>query len=288
MTLPDKRITPYREDIAADFLEGQVPSERFVKGEQFAVLNAVTSLYPKPSRMAVIDSQALMGDCFTVYEQKDGWAWGQLASDGYVGYLPLDAIGPWKGDPTHRVNVPRTFIYPGANIKLPVLGYVTLNAGVRVLGFDGDFARTSIGHFIFKEHLSPWNTPLTYDYVEIAERFISTPYLWGGKSSIGIDCSGLVQMALHAVRKPAPRDTDMQEAALGFAVPVERELANLKRGDLVFWKGHVAIMTSQLTIVHATAHHMMTFVEPLAKAERRIREKTGNGISSIRRMQVAM
>jgi len=285
MSMPDKRLNPYRDDIAADFLKGQVESRSFTEGVKHCIKAPLANLHHEPSSTSAIDSQALMGDCFTVFEEKNGWSWGQLQSDGYVGYIESVFLDQWTVPPTHRVNVLRTFLYPGPNMKLVSQGFVTLNAGVNITSFEGDFARTMQGHYIFKEHLSPWSTPLAYDYVKIAELFIATPYLWGGRSSIGIDCSGLVQMSLTASGKPALRDTDMQERTIGVPVEFSDDLSGLKRGDLVFWKGHVAIMASSSTILHATAHHMMTFKEPLAKADKRIQERKNLKISSIRRLK---
>ena len=121
------------------------------------------------------------------------------------------------------------------------------------------------------DHLAPIGAGFETDAAGVALRFLGAPYLWGGRESLGLDCSGLVQQALAACGKACPRDTDMQ-AGIGVAVAP----GDLARGDLVFWKGHVGMMLDAERMVHANGHHMATVVEPLAEAIARI-EAAGYG-----------
>jgi len=279
----DRRITPVRADLADEKLRGQVEAERFSAGTLRRVLTAATPLHRHPSSEAPVDTQALWGEAVTVYDEHEGWAWVQLHDDGYVGYLRSDDLGAPGAEPTHRVAVLRTFVYPGPNLKLPHSGWLTLNSKVAVTGREGDYARLATGGFVYAPHLSAlgaWES----DYVAVAERFLHTPYLWGGKTSLGLDCSGLAQTALNAAGIAAPRDSDMQEERLGTPVPVTPGLDGLRRGDLVFWKGHVGLMVDATHLIHATGYTMQVLVEPLAVAEERIRLTSYGPISSIKRL----
>ena len=275
----DRRINPFRPDLAASHLQGQVEAERFVEGAVFEVVEPVADLRRAPSPDAALETQALCGERVTVYEVSDeGWAWGQLDNDGYVGWLPASALVTPGAPPTHKVIVPRTLAFPAPDIKKPPLAALSLGATIAVARQDDRFAITETGWHLPAGHLAPLST--TYrDYVAVAEMLLGAPYLWGGKSSLGIDCSGLVQLALTAAGVASPRDSDMQEATLGRAVTVEE----LARGDLVFWKGHVAIARDERTLLHANAFHMMVALEPLAWAAQRIKA-AGGEITAIKRI----
>jgi cell wall-associated NlpC family hydrolase len=279
----DRRITPFRPDLADERLRGQVEAERFSTGTVRQVVAFSTPVRRHPSPEAALDTEALMGERVTVYDEHEGWAWGQLHSDGYVGYLPGADLGAPGPEATHRVGAIRTFVYPGANLKLPCTGYLALNTTVTVSGTDGDYARLASGGFVFAAHLTELASR-EEDFVAVAERLLGTPYLWGGRTSLGLDCSGLVQTALAASGIAAPRDSDMQEARLGTAVEIRPDLSGLERGDLVFWKGHVGIMLDSTRLLHATGHTMSVSIEPLAVAEERIRTRSFGPITSIKRL----
>lgn len=279
MTGLDPRLNPYRRDIAARHLEGKVESAHFVDGTVYEVIEPLADLRREPAHEAPLDTQALKGERVTIYEiSEEGWAWGQLASDGYVGYLSANALGPTGPEPTHRVMVPRTFGFPGPDIKHPPMIVLPMGARVEIVRENERFAINAYGWHFPRAHVAPLAATQP-DFVATAGMFLKTPYLWGGKSSLGIDCSGLVQLSLQAAGIACPRDSHMQEHALGApALP-----ANLRRGDLVFWKGHVAIARDAETLIHANAHHMMVAVEPVAAAVERIKA-AGSDITSIKRL----
>lgn len=279
----DRRITPVREDLADERLRGQVEAQRFTAGTLKHVVATFSPLHRHPSREAPVDTQAVFGESVTVYDEHEGWAWVQLQHDGYVGYLPSEALGEPGPESTHKVSAVRTFVYPGPNLKLPFQDYLTLNSKVAVTDMEGNYARLATGGWVFAAHLSGLDA-FESDYVSVAERFLHTPYLWGGKTSLGIDCSGLAQTVLTAAGIKAPRDSDMQERDLGTAVEVKPDLSGLRRGDLVFWKGHVGLMMDETNFIHATGHSMTVMIEPLSVAEERIRRASYGPISSIKRL----
>ena len=276
----DPRITPARADLAAAHLRGKVQAPRFVEGTAQEVIVGIAPLRKDPSHDAALLTEALCGEQVTIYEtDEEGWAWGQLESDKYVGWLPAVALLAPQGKATHKVAALRTFVFPGPSIKLPPLDALPLGAKIAVAREQESFAVTASGGFVPKQHLAPLAS-VEPDFVALAERFVGTPYLWGGKSSLGIDCSGLVQVALTACGVPCPRDSDMQEAALGKPA----SLAGLQSGDLIFWKGHVAIARGRNSMIHANAFHMAVAIEPVAEAFARI-GAAGSQVTSVRRLK---
>jgi hypothetical protein len=280
----DPRITPARRDLAAKHLAGVVDAQRFVDGKTYEIDAAQAPVRSAPSQEASLLTEALKGERVTIYDVgEEGWAWGQLASDGYVGFVPSSALHAPGSPPTHKVSALRTFVFPGPSIKLPPTETLSMGCRLVIERVEEPFAIIASGGHVPVSHLAPMGT-LETDFVAVAERFLGTPYLWGGKTSIGIDCSGLVQVALAACGIPCPRDTDMQEQALGSALARPYDLEQLRRGDLLFWTGHVAIVRDKATLVHANAsRHMAVAFEPTAAAIARIRSIAGE-IVSVRRL----
>jgi cell wall-associated NlpC family hydrolase len=285
----DPRLTPARPDLAAAHLRGRIAAPRFAEGVLMRVVATHAPLRREPRADASLDTQLLCGEAFILYDRdENGHGWGQSVGDGYVGYVPLDALDEAAPEPNRRVSALRTPVYPGPSLKLPTEHFLSLGAGVHVLGEENGYARISFGNhgtgYVHTRHLAP-RTALEPDHVAVAERFMHAPYLWGGRTSLGLDCSGLVQLALAAAGIPAPRDTDMQEARLGVPLPVSEGLHAPQRGDLVFWKGHVGIIGDDAMLIHANGHHMAVAREPLAEAVARIARNSYGPVTAIRRLQ---
>ena len=280
--MDDPRLMPARPDLAAKYLEGKIAAARFVSGEEFEVIEALAPLREAPSSNATLLTQALKGERVTVYDRNgEGFAWGQLSSDGYVGWLPDRVLIKPAATPTHKITSLRTFAFPGPSIKLPPVDTLVMGDLITVVGEDGAFAVTREGWYLPRQHVGIIDG-YESDFVAVAERFGGTPYLWGGKSSFGIDCSGLVQLSLNAAGTGCPRDSDMQQNSLGRSLgPAESR--KLQRGDLIFWQGHVAIARDADTIVHANAHHMATVIENTSEAIARIKA-AGSEIAAIKRL----
>jgi cell wall-associated NlpC family hydrolase len=285
MTAFDPRLTPARPDLAARHLAGKVEAGRFVDGVSREVVEPLAPVRRAPAPNAPLDTEALKGERVTVYEEtEEGWSWGQLEADGHVGWLPSNALAAPGPAPTHKVTVLRTLIFPGPDIKLPPLEALSLGARIAIARIEAPFAVTVDQRFLPARHVAPL-AEYAEDFVAIAEQFAGVPYLWGGRSSFGLDCSGLVQVALNACGLPCPRDSDMQEAALGHVIEGEEALSNLQRGDLIFWKGHVAIVRDAGSLVHANAFHMAVAIEPIMTAVTRIRD-AGSVVTCIRRIDI--
>ena len=273
------RLTPARPDLAARYLKGKVAAARFVDGEPREVIDPQLPLRRSPEPDAPLDTEALMGERVTVYEtSEEGWAWGQLDGDGYVGFMPANGLAAPGPAPTHRVSALRTLVFPTPSFKLPPIGALPLGARLAVERSEGRFARTTSGSYVPAPHLAPVESREA-DFVAVAERFLGTPYQWGGKTGLGLDCSGLVQVALAACGFACPRDSDMQQAAVGEIV----DDSSRRRGDLIFWRGHVAIGRDASTMIHANAFHMAVAIEPIDQAIARIRASDGE-VTCVRRV----
>jgi hypothetical protein len=279
----DPRVTPARPELAAKYLEGRVAAQRFVEGEMREVVEPQAPMRRSPSPDAPLDTEALRGERVMVYETTvEGWAWSQLEADGYVGWLPANALRIPGPDPTHKVETLRTLVFPGPSIKLPPIEALSFGCQLTITRVEEPFAVIASGAYVPARHLAPLGAKEP-DLVSVAEKFIGTPYLWGGKTSLGLDCSGLVQIAATACGIACPRDSDMQERALGTPVASDDDLSNLRRGDLAFWKGHVAIVRDSATFIHANAFHMAVAIEPIREALARICA-AGGELTSVRRL----
>jgi cell wall-associated NlpC family hydrolase len=256
----DPRVTLARPDLAARDLEGRVPAAAYADPRLRACVVPAAPLRRAPHPDAEQLDQLLFGELFEVLDEADGFAWGQARRDGYVGHVALEHLGPAPAPATHRVGAVRTYAFVEPSIKSRALGPYSQGALVTVAGREGRFAKSEGGGWFVEAHLTPIGR-FVEDAVMVAEQYLGAPYLWGGRESLGLDCSGLVQQALLATGQACPRDTD-QQAGLGAAV----ERQDLRRGDLVFWKGHVAIMLDEARILHANAFHMAVAAEPLQAA----------------------
>ncbi len=291
-TSPDKRRSAYRPDLAAEYLRGTVSAPRFVEGDRRRVTAAHVAMRARPDFDCGLETELLFGESVTVYDETDGWAWVQAERDRYVGYVPAASLGAMATPVTHRVAAVGTFVYAKPDIKSQPLLHLSLNACLIVADADERFSKLATGGFVITRHIAPVDRP-ALDFVAIAERLEGTPYLWGGRTRLGLDCSGLVQLAMNAADLACPRDADMQRAEIGRDVPVPDALAQprsehvdvdgLLRGDLIFWHGHVGIMTDSHMLLHANAHHMSTVVEPVIDAAVRGFRLDARPIAAVRR-----
>ncbi|HUS98107.1 MAG TPA: NlpC/P60 family protein [Hyphomicrobiaceae bacterium] len=278
----DLRRLAVRPGLADARLRGKVQADRFVEGHLHHAVQPVTAVRRHPGDIAPRDTEVLYGERVRVFDQAAGWAWAQLETDGYVGYVPASALEPCAAGPTHHVTAVRAIVYSGPSALSEPRMTLSLGSALAVAGETDGFSELPDGGFIGTRHLSQAtrNAP---DFVTVAERFLGTPYVFGGRSCHGIDCSGLVQAALSAAGIRAPRDSDMQQVELGESIESGDQLDGLRRGDLCFWPGHVGIMTAPDRIVHANATHMQVTHEPISDVADRSR-KDGPRILAVRRL----
>jgi hypothetical protein len=227
--------------------------------KQRRILSPVADTREVPDASALrgkFESQLVFGEDFLVEEESGDWCRGTCSHDGYAGWIEAKHLGDSLPPSTHIVTATRTHVYRDASIKSPLL--TTLSFGSRVSSnlSDEKFLCLEGGGWIYAQHLSPISS-VEPDYVATALKFIETPYLWGGRSAFGIDCSGLVQVAFARASIKTARDTEEQFATIGTPV------ATPVRGDIIFFKGHVGIMTDEKDILHANAFHMKVTIEPL-------------------------
>lgn len=269
----DRRLNAFRPDLADARLRGRVEAARFTGGRRARVIVPVLDLRGAPDADAGLDTQLLLGDAVTIFDEAGGFAWVQAARDSYVGYVSASGLAQEGPALTHVVAVPRTFVYREPDMKRPMTAALSLGSLLAVAGAattrGTDYALLDTGEAVIAAHLKPAQD-LSADYVAVAETLERTPYLWGGTSAFGIDCSGLVQLGLRMAGRACPRDTDMQAASLGRPLAIGDDLAGLDRGDLVFWRGHVAIMLDGETVIHASGHAMTVVREGLREAVGRI------------------
>lgn len=273
MTVLDRRLNAFRDDLADARLRDSVSAARYSDGRLREVVLPVADIRSAPRPDAGLDTQILLGDRVKVFDEESGWAWVQAERDGYVGYMACSALAE-PGEPsTHRVGAPRTILYREPDMKRPASRTLSLGCAVRVVGRTETrgtaYALLDGGEAAIASHLLPVGASAA-DYVAVAERLEFTPYLWGGASAFGVDCSGLVQLSMRMAGRTILRDTDMQAASVGSPVEPGGDLSGLRRGDLVFWKGHVGIMTDATTLIHANGHTMLVSREPLREAVDRI------------------
>ncbi|WP_051150428.1 C40 family peptidase [Rubellimicrobium thermophilum] len=271
----DPRLTPFSGRVAAERLRGLVPAERFVPGERRRIALPVADLRRQPGGMR--DRQLLWGEEAILYEEREGWAFVEAARDGYVGWMRAEALAPAR-EATHRVAVPATHLYESESFKGGDLCHLSFGARITVTAERKRFWETPEG-YVPKPHLRPLDRPFA-DPATVAQLFFGVPYLWGGNSVLGIDCSGLVQAALLACAIPCPGDSDLQQD-LGEALA---DGEALQRGDLLFWPGHVAMAVDDRTLIHANAHRMAVTYEPLEAAIARIRAQGEGEVVARRRI----
>lgn len=279
----DPNLHPVRADLAASRYRGVVEADRFVDAQTLQVSAGICPVRKAPAGDAEQLTQALHGDTIDIYEEQDGFGWGQMASDGYVGWFDMAALSAPVDSVTHRVTALRTYALAGPHVRHAAHFLLSMNAEVAATDrIENGFVWCKRDFWVPLRHLAPVGAGFAADPVAVAERFEGSPYQWGGRESLGLDCSALIQMAYAAAGIKLPRDSYMQRA-IGEAVEIGADLAGLKRGDIICWRGHVGLMLDGQRIIHANGYFMETWVEALSDAQDRISAQYGP-ILTVRRL----
>jgi cell wall-associated NlpC family hydrolase len=291
MSQLDRRSHAYRPDLADIRLRGKVKTNRYIAGKEAQVARGVLDLHRAPESSAPLDSQLLFGESLVVFDEREGWAWVQNQSDGYVGYVAAAGLTRETSAPSHAVQVLRCHLYPRPDLKTLPLAALPLASRVTVVGRKGDYCAVALDGgkpgWVYARHIAPLNV-VEPDYVATARHMIGLPYLWGGRSPEGLDCSALVQLALDRAGLAVPRDSDQQAAAIGELLSNDGQGSPLEYGDLVYFPGHVAIALDAEWVIHANASDMLVAEERLAPlVERVLAESGGRGITAVRRPKIA-
>jgi hypothetical protein len=279
MTGADPRITLARDDLATASQEGLLAAARYAAPEAWAIATPAAALHRAPDGASERMDELILGERFDGLERLGDFVWGQARRDGYVGFVRAADLAPAGPMPTHRVSAVRTYAFAEPSIKSAAMGPFSLGALVAIEAEHGPFSRATGGGFFWTAHLAPIGV-FERDPAAVAERFLGAPYLWGGRTSVGLDCSGLVQQSLYACGRACPRDAD-QQASLGRAIGG----GELARGDLVCWRGHIGLMLDETRLIHANGHHMAVAVEPVAEAIARIKAAGAGGPTAFRRLK---
>ncbi len=269
----DHRLNIYRDDLADERLKDQVKADKYVAGWPAVITSHFADLLESPILDAPLLRQAIYGERVTVFEEKDGFSWAQRDWDGYVGYVQSRTLGKRNDIPTHRVIVPRTFLYPGADLRFPRCGYLSMGSEICITDVaetrGTQYSQLVDGSWIITKHI---NSVEEYadDFIEVAKTLMYTPYLWGGNSGFGLDCAGLLQLSMMMTGRAVAADSDLQAASIGEIIDTSNGFDDLQRGDLIFWPGHVGIMENATTLLHSSGHTMNVASEPHKQAIERI------------------
>ena len=280
----DRRFNAYRPDLADETLRGEVDAPAYSTGRPACVAAPSVPVRSAPRPGASLDTELLFGERVTVFDQRDGWAWIKSETDDYVGYVPNAGLQEASGAerPTHRVAALRTFLFSRPDLKVPPEAALHHGSLLTVAGVAGDYLELASGGFVYAAHTRPLAEP-DRSPVETARLYMDAPYLWGGRSSLGLDCSALVQLAWQACGVPCPRDSDVQFRAFGTDLNYTGPETKLRHGDLVFWKGHVGIFLDGGSLLHANASDMCVAVRPFAETVDRIAAKGEGPVIGARR-----